>query len=226
MCCDAGVSALWPLNHLEVVTPRLALRYLTDDLGEELAVLATKGIHDRAVMPFSVPWTDASPSELEHNTLRYFWRNRADTTVEHWDLNFAVLVEGAAVGMCSVEAQAFPTRRSVQTGSWLGSNYQDRGLGTEMRHAALHLIFAGFDADRATTSAWHDNHASLGVTRSLPYAQTGTSRRKRRGRADTMVDFVMARAQWEPARRGDIELAGIEAVRGQLKTVRQVGARH
>jgi hypothetical protein len=49
------------------------------------------------------------------------------------------------------------------------------GMGTpqpDVRCAvrqALHLIFAGFDADQAVTRAW-DNTASLRVTRSLPYA--------------------------------------------------------
>ncbi len=52
--------------------------------------------------------------ELERNTLRFYWRNRADTTVEHWDLNLAVVVDGVAVGMCSIEADAFPTRRSAE----------------------------------------------------------------------------------------------------------------
>jgi RimJ/RimL family protein N-acetyltransferase len=221
MCCDAGVSALWPLADLEVLTPRLALRYLDDGLGEELAVLAAKGIHDPATMPFAEAWTDAPAADLEHNTLRYFWRNRAETSAEHWNLNFAAQLGGTAIGMCSVEASGFTLRRAAETGSWLGRRYQGQGLGAEMRQAALHLIFAGFDADQATTSAWHDNHASLRVTRSLPYVQTGTHQQLRRGQPDTMVDFVMSRALWAQARRDDIQLTGIEAVRGQLKTTRR-----
>ena len=105
-----GCQTVWPLAGLEVMTPRLSLRYITDDLGVELALLAAEGIHDPATMPFSTPWTDVPSPELERNTLRFYWRNRADTTVEHWDLNLAVVVDGAAVGMCSVEADAFPTR--------------------------------------------------------------------------------------------------------------------
>ena len=117
----------------------------------ELALLAAEGVHDPATMPFSTPWTDVRSPELERNTLRFYWRNRADTTVEHWDLNLAVVVHGVVVGMCSIEADAFPTRRSAETGSWVGRRYQRRGFGREVRHAALHLIFAGFDADQATT---------------------------------------------------------------------------
>ena len=89
-----------------------------------------------------------------------------------------------------------------------------------MREAALHLIFAGFDADQATTQAWHDNAASLGVTRSLPYTHTGTSRPPRRGRPDTMLSFVMTARQWTTLRRNDIQIHGIEAVRAMLGTAR------
>ena len=95
-----GCQTVWPLAGLEVMTPRLSLRYITDDLGVELALLAAEGIHDPATMPFSTPWTDVPSPELERNTLRFYWRNRADTTVEHWDLNLAVVVDGAARQHC------------------------------------------------------------------------------------------------------------------------------
>jgi hypothetical protein len=90
-----------------------------------------------------------------------------------------------------------------------------------MRQAALHLIFAGFDADQASTRAWHDNAASLAVTRSLPYVQTGTSSQQRRGHNDTMFEFTMRRAHWDTRTRNDIELRGVDAVRAQLDTARR-----
>ncbi len=124
--------------------------------------------------------------------------------------------------MCSIEADAFPNRRSAETGSWVGRRYQHRGIGREVGHAALHLIFAGFDADQATTQAWHDNTASLGVTSSLPYVHTGSSLQQRRERPDTLLEFAMSRAQWNTARRNDIDLIGIDAARAQLKTARDV----
>ena len=213
-------NELWPLDDLQVVTPRLALRYVSDDLGAELALLAAKGIHGRATMPFSEPWTDVPSPELERNTLRYYWRSRAETTSKQWDLNFAVVIDGTAVGACSAHAEAFPSRRTVSTGSWLGHGYQREGIGTEMRQAVLHLIFAGFDADLAITRAWHDNAASLGVTRSLPYTQTAITGEMRRDRPDTMVEFAMTPGRWATIRRDDIRLVGIEAVREQLETPR------
>ncbi|MGB8406255.1 MAG: GNAT family protein [Mycobacterium sp.] len=214
-------DAIWPLLDLAVITPVLQLRYTTDKLATALARLAADGIHDPATMPFAIPWTDAVSPELERNTLQYFWRTRADTSKTHWDLPLTVLVDGEAVGVCLIEADEFPRRRTAGTGSWLGRRYQGRGIGREMRAAALHLIFAGFDADFARTAAWHDNAASLAVTRGLPYTQTDTARQPRRGVPDTMLQFTMRRQQWNTVRRNDIQLVGIDAVGDQLGLSRQ-----
>ncbi|MUL64978.1 GNAT family N-acetyltransferase [Mycobacterium sp. CBMA 234] len=207
----------WPLAELEVITPVLRICHVTDALADALARLAATGIHDPATMPFAVPWTDAVSPELERNTVHYFQQTRAEVSTEHWDVPMAVIVGDEPVGVCAVNADGFPSRRIVSTGSWLGRRYQGRGLGREMRQAALHLIFAGFDADLARTAAWHDNAASLRVTQSLPYRQIGTSRQVRRSVLDTMVEFTMTRDQWNTVRRNDIQLRGVDAVADQLK---------
>ena len=74
-------------------------------------------------------------------------------------------------------------------------------------------MFAGLDGERATTRAWHDNVASLRVTRSLPYTEEGAAQEFRRDREDTMLSFSMTRAQWEPRRRRDIQIDELGAVR-------------
>lgn len=74
-----SMSAIWPLFDLRVSTPRLTLRYVTDELGGQLADLAAAGIHDPATMPFSEPWTDAPPPLLQRNAMQYYWRCRAET---------------------------------------------------------------------------------------------------------------------------------------------------
>lgn len=213
-------SVVWPLAGLQVVTPRLTLRYVTDEFAVKLATLAANGIHDPATMPFSEPWTDVPSPELERNCLRYYWRNRAEASVDNWNLDLVVVAGGAVAGSCVVHGVDFPRQRSLTTGSWLGRAYQGAGLGKEMRQAVLHLIFAGFDADVAVTRAWHDNAASLAVTRSLPYTQTGTREELRRGCPDTMLEFAMVPGQWAALRRNDIRLIGVEAAREQLGTQR------
>jgi len=210
-------AALWPLFDLSVSTPRVTMRYLTDGLGTQLAELAAHGIHDPATMPFSEPWTDIAPPELQRNSLRYFWRCRAEISPRQWHLNLAVQEDDDLVGVCSVDATDFPTMRTATTGSWLGRRYQGRGLGREMRQAALHLLFVGLDATCARTRAWHDNVASLHVTRSLPYTEDGAYREMRRDREDTMLSFSMSRGQWETVRRNDIQIRGIGPVREFLE---------
>jgi RimJ/RimL family protein N-acetyltransferase len=219
--CDAMdfmTNAIWPLFDLVVSTPRLSLRYVTDDLGEQLADLAAQGIHEPDIMPFAEPWTDAAPPELQRNALRYYWRSRAETTSEHWHLNLAAHDrDGRLFGMCSVDAEGFPTTRTATTGSWIGRQYQGQGLGRETRQAALHLIFVGLDGERAMTRAWHDNTASLRVTWSLPYTEDGAVREQRRDHPDTMLAFSMTRQQWQTVRRTDIHLVGIGPIRELLR---------
>ncbi len=206
----------WPLFDLEVRTPTLTLRYLDDELGHELCELMALGVHDPAFMPFSIHWTDVEPPELQRNAFRYWWRCRADTTPDSWTLNLAVLAHGAVVGACGLVTERFPVLRTFETGSWLGLAHQGRGLGTELRHACLHLGFAGLDAEVATTGAYTDNGPSLGVTRKLGYRPNGTSRVVRRGRAGETARFAMTRDDWTAVRRDDIVLVGIDGARDLL----------
>lgn len=212
------MTAIWPLFDLRVTTPLLTLRYVDDASGEQLADLATRGIHDPATMPFSEPWTDAKSPDLQCNTMRYYWQCRAETAVDKWTLNLAVSDnEGQPMGVCTLSATQFPTVRAATTGSWLGRQFQGRGLGREMRHAALHLLFDGFDGHTARTRAWHDNAPSLGVTRSLPYTEAGRVQERRRSALDTMIEFEMNRLRWNNIRRNDITLGGIDQVRKFLQ---------
>ena len=70
-----------------------------------------------------------------------------------------------------------------------------------MRRAVLTLAFEHLSAEHAITSAWHDNAASLGVSRSLGYTDNGIERHRRDDgsgtRADDMVHLRMTRAQWD-----------------------------
>jgi hypothetical protein len=122
-------NSIWPLFDLVVSTPRLSLRYVTDDLGGQLAELAARGIHEPDTMPFSEPWTDAAPPELQRNALRYYWRSRAETTSEHWQLNLAAHDrEGRLFGMCSVDAEGFPTPARRPPGLGSADSVNGKGL--------------------------------------------------------------------------------------------------
>lgn len=202
---------IWPLFDLRVVTPRLELRSLDEGLGTELALLATKGIHDPEFMPFSIEWTDTPSPELERNALQYYWKIRADLSPADWVIAFAVIVDGEVVGTTSLGAHAFPTLRQFETGSWLGREHQGQGIGTEMRLATLQLGFEGFGAQWATTGAFEDNAASLAVTGKLGYTVAGRRRVVSRGASRNLVGYEMPRAHFlARLRRDDIALHGVE----------------
>jgi RimJ/RimL family protein N-acetyltransferase len=203
----------WPLFGLEVRTPRLTLRYLDDELAEELLAVARAGIHDPQFMPFAIPWTDFPSPILEQQALRFYWHSRAETSPESFRLLCAVIVDGAVVGASDVFAADFPIMRQFETGSWLGRAHQGRGLGKEMRLASLTLGFDGLGGEFALTGAWTDNEPSIGVTRSLGYEETGRRRAPRRDQPDEQFTFRMHRSHFGTLRRDDITLHGIDAAR-------------
>jgi RimJ/RimL family protein N-acetyltransferase len=200
----------WPLFDLRVRTPRLELRYVDDALAVELAELAAGGIHEPSFMPFGVPWTDVAAPRLQRDTLKFIWLKRAETSPAIWHLSFAVLVDGAVVGSTSLGATDFAAVRSFETGSWLGRAFQGQGIGTEMRAASLHVGFAGLGALEATTRAFVDNAASLGVTRKLGYTCLGVLRAKRRDEGAEQLLFRMPRPDWEQIRRDDIAIDALD----------------
>jgi RimJ/RimL family protein N-acetyltransferase len=209
-------NAHWPLFDLDIRTPRLALRYIDDELAHRLTQVAVRGIHDPAVMPFTIPWTDLPSPQLEQEAMRFWARTRAEVHPASWNLQFAVLMEGAVIGVCDLMATHFPALRQFTTGSWLGLEFQGQGFGTEMRRAALTLGFDGLGAEYAHTAAWHDNAASLGVTHSLGYEQVGRRRELRRGAPDEQLEFRMSRDHWDSIRRDDIVLQGVDSARNFL----------
>ena len=99
------------------------------------AALTARGIHDPAFMPFAFPWTDVPSPQLERNTMQFYWRTRAEMSPADWNLNFAVMVDGRVVGSTGMITHDFPNTRRFETGSWLGSEFQGRGIGKEMRVA-------------------------------------------------------------------------------------------
>ena len=205
------MESAWPLFDLSVVTPSLELRYATDELLLELT-----GVAGDVVQPGTLPFDgDATfydqSIEGRRRWLRGQWSARAKCTPEWWVLVFAVIVDGHAVGTQEMTASNFGVLRTVDTFSWLTRSAQGRGIGKEMRAAALHLAFEGFGAARALSDAFEDNIPSGQVSRSLGYVEDGTTWAVRKGEAAPMQRFRMDRANWMPRRRADIEIAGLDA---------------
>lgn len=201
--------------------PLLDLRLRTGDL--ELAPMTEADL---------APLADAQPDDLELNpaATRYdgldectnrgvvlhqaYWKAMGTWSPQAWELLFVVRRGGAVVGVQGLEGTDFPTLRTVDTSSWLVAPARGAGTGTAMRRAVLALAFGPLEAQAAITSAWHDNHGSLGVSRALGYRPNGESFMARGERVDTLVHLRMTRADWEAAgASGEVTIESFEPCR-------------
>lgn len=163
----------WPLFGLRIRCRDAELRPVReDDLAHLASILPDDYEHDpRAEM---LPWLDLQQnrSRLVHQG---YWRSLGTWSPSSWCLDFAVEYKGTVVGVQSLEAENFPTLRTVDSGSWLIKSVRGRGIGVSMRMAVLGLAFDHLNALAAVSSARKDNAASLGVSRSIGYDDNGVS---------------------------------------------------
>jgi len=203
------ITDLWPLFGLRLRTPRLELRLpdLADlaGLGEQAAA----GVHDPAVQPFLVPWTDTDPQTRARNTIQWHWSMWGRWSPEDWSLNLVTVADGAVIGTQAIDARSFADLREVGTGSWLGLEHHGQGYGTEMRAAVLELAFAGLGADFATSEAFEHNAASYGVSRKLGYVDDGIERLVVRGEPTVGRRLRLDRARWAEHRRIPVKIEGL-----------------
>lgn len=206
----------WPLFALRLRTPRLELRLPDLELLDDLSSVAAGGLHAPDRMPFSVPWTDGAPDEVGRAVFQHLLGSVAGWSVRDWTLSLAVLHQGEVVGRQDLMARDFGVRREVETGSWLGLPHQGRGIGTEMRAAALHLAFAGLGARYAVSAAMTDNPRSLGVSRRLGYTDDGMETGAVRGAPVTLQRLRLDRARWEEHRSVDVTVEGLDGCREEF----------
>ena len=200
----------WPLFGLRIETAKISLQHPTDPDLEALNAVANQGIHDPAVMPFAIPWTDDPHHVRTRNSLQYWWGLRAAWKPTKWTLSMVVKEGDRVLGVQDLSATDFAVTRQVATGSWLGKGEQGRGIGKEMRAAILHLAFAGLGAERATSGVFEDNAASLAVSRALGYVENGDDLVERRGQRARHHRLLLQRSTWERNRRDDIKIHGLD----------------
>lgn len=199
-----------PLN-LKVITPRLELHGATDDLLTQLLPVVRGGVAERRPYPFDDPMSLYEDNPVrEWKWLQAIWRGRGTVRPDSWRLYFVVMLGGKAVGMQDLIGVEFDTFKTVASFSWLAPSARQRGLGQEMRAAILHLAFEGFGAAEATSEAFFDNVASNRVSEVLGYQPNGHDWATRRGEPAVLNRWRLGRDDWEPHRRSDIELFGVD----------------
>lgn len=210
------VVDLFPPLGLRASAGPLELRGITDELLVEVCAVAEAGIHDPDEMPFYFPWSTAPAGELSRNTAAYHWRTRADFSADAFRLEMAVLHEGRVVGCQGVSATDFSVTRTGETGSWLGREFQGRGIGTAMRRMMCVLLFDHLGFEEITSAAFVDNPASLAVSRKVGYRETGVRRLKRREGERALNQGLVLTPEEFVRGNEHVEVSGAEAVRALL----------
>ena len=188
--------AYWPLLDLRLRTGDLELAPLVEaDLAEVVRLMPA----DLELNPTATRFAVDDRTHRGVVLHQEYWRSYGTWTTQAWRFHLAVRRDGVLLGLQELEGNEFPTLRTVDTSSWLVESARGAGIGKAMRRAVLALAFDHLGAQAAITSAWHDNHASLGVSRSLGYRPNGESLLARGDGVDTLVHLRMTLDDWRSA---------------------------
>ena len=191
----------WPVFDLRLRTADLELRPMTE---ADLTQLADELPDDLGQDPSATTY-DVADARVRRGIIVHqgYWKYYGSWRPEAWRLNFVVRQGGQLIGVQELEGNEFLSLRTVDTSSYLVA-------------AVLALAFGPLAAEAAITSAWHDNHASLGVSRALGYQPNGVSRMEREGGrgVDVLTHLMLKRDDWLASGFGDdVEIEGFEPCR-------------
>jgi len=202
----------WPLFDLTLTTPDLELRVATEPVLLRLADVMPDDVDvDPSLPRYGDP---DSRMALGAGLFQSYWRAFGTWRPDSWAIPFLVFRGGDLIGMQALEGDDFATLRTVDSFSLLVREARGKGYGKQMRDAVLALAFGPLEAVRAVTSAWHDNHASLGVSKALGYVDNGEVLHRRDDGVDVMVHLRLSREAWlARSDRPPVDIAGFEPCR-------------
>ena len=203
----------WPVLDVRLRVGALELSPMTE---ADLAPLADRLPDDLELNPAATTYagqTAPLTDRIARGTAVHqgYWKAYGTWSPEAWRLSFVVRQGGAIIGVQELEGNDFARLRTLDSSSFLVVAARGQGLGRQMRQAVLALGFGPLVAQAAVTEAWHDNHASLGVSRALGYLPNGQALQRRDDGTDTMLHLRLTRADWlASGRAGAVEISGVE----------------
>jgi len=194
---------------LRLTTRDLELRHLTEADLDTLASLMPEDVEQN---PASTTYEGLDEATgrgvIVHQD---YWRARGGWRTESWELSFGVFRDGELLGYQGLEGEDFVRLRTVDSSSFLSPSARGHGFGKQMRAAVLTLAFGSLGASHAITSAWTDNHASLGVSRAVGYLDNGITIDRRDDGAGEMAHLLLTRERWSASGQADqVTVSGVE----------------
>jgi RimJ/RimL family protein N-acetyltransferase len=206
------MSDIWPLFGLEIQTERLLLRPMNEAWAIQLARPVPADLEMDPGIPLLTGASEQRGREIV--TLQRYWTAYGTWSVEAWRLPFAVFHGDDLIGEQTLEGTKFPQVREVDSASFLRTEARGQGFGKEMRQAILALAFGPMHAESAISGAWHDNHASLGVSRAMGYEPNGVARHVHGDRVSELVNLRLSRERWDRSGLAEgVEIRGFEPCR-------------
>ena len=156
------------------------------------------------------PWYPGDEDSLvRHANNRKVWRNLRDafphpyTTADarEWIrianpssplANFAIIVEGAAVGGIGLVLKDDVFRRSAEIGYWLGEEFWGRGIVTEAVRSVTEYAFSNFDLCRIFAGVFEWNPGSMRVLEKAGYEFECRTRKSITKDGETIDEFIYA----------------------------------
>ena len=149
------------------------------------------------------------PSLVRHANSRTIWRNLRDAFPHPYTLvdakrwievanpttavvNFAIVVDSAAVGGIGLVLKEDVFRRSAEIGYWLGEEFWGRGIVTEAVRAVTDYAFERFDLCRVYAGVFEWNPASMRVLEKAGYEFECRMKKSVTKDGETIDEFIYA----------------------------------
>lgn len=107
--------------------------------------------------------------------------------------NFAIVVDGQAIGGIGLQEKEDIFRRNMELGYWLGESYWGRGIITEAVIAVTSYGFNNFDVERIYASVFESNPASMKVLEKAGYVLEAVLKRSVYKHGQVLDDYIWAK---------------------------------